>query len=88
MVETQDLFELPDRHRQVQACGNPDPVLRTRGFAAVLELERQAKVAVAQAVSYRRAAGDSWATIASELGISRQACQQRFADAVRVRRNR
>lgn len=80
MVETQDLFALPDDHTNVQLCGNPDPVLRTRGFRAVLERERQAKVAVLQAVSYRRVAGDSWADIALDLGISRQAAQQRFGD--------
>lgn len=78
MVKSHELFELPDRDHNVQMCGNPDPVLRMRGLKAVLEDERQARMAVHHAVSYRRAAGDSWATIAGELGISRQAAQQRF----------
>ena len=44
--------------------------------------EAEVNALMRQAVGTARGAGHSWATLGSELGMSRQAVQQRFGDRV------
>ncbi|WP_395245537.1 hypothetical protein ACGGZK_06910 [Agromyces sp. MMS24-K17] len=46
--------------------------------------EREVRVALRQAVESARAGGVSWSAIGTELGMSRQAAQQRFGDGSRT----
>lgn len=57
--------------------GSPDHLEIVRRTAAA---EVEVEVLMRQAVQAARAAGHSWATLGAELGMSRQAAQQRFGD--------
>jgi hypothetical protein len=50
------------------------------GLADLADLSTQVNTAIADAVTGLRAAGYSWADIASRLGITRQAAHQRWGD--------
>lgn len=52
--------------------------------ASSARAEGEVRAVLHRAVASARAAGASWALIGSELGMSRQAAQQRFGDAARV----
>lgn len=77
--ETADLDGLADRlAAAILSDAEPDPLsLVTRCFQA----EATTKQFTHQAVNAARAAGCSWAQIGAELGMSRQAAQQRFGSS-------
>lgn len=59
-------------HGRRVAAGDPD------ALAALVALAREVDAATGDAVTGLRAAGYSWGDIATRLGVSRQAVQQRW----------
>lgn len=49
------------------------------GIAALVELGATADLLIANHVRHERAAGESWAAIGAQLGVSRQAAHKRFS---------
>lgn len=62
----------------LEAEGELDQAGHLRLIAAAARGEAHARSILAQAVSSARAGGASWGAVGAELGMSRQAAQQRF----------
>ncbi|WP_127794472.1 hypothetical protein [Agromyces sp. LHK192] len=63
--------------------GEPDQQSHLTLVRLSAEAEREARGILRQSVESARAGGVSWSAIGTELGMTRQAAQQRFGDASR-----
>jgi hypothetical protein len=80
---TRPAVENPDyaafARRVIRAAGRRVAAGDVEGLADLLHLSGELDMAIDTAVTGLRAAGYSWAEVASRLGITRQAAQQRWA---------
>jgi hypothetical protein len=74
------LWEVARHHAYGSLGLDPDPEL---GFAGVRALRQLADFCETYQVQQARAAGHSWARIASWAGVSPQALHKKYADAVK-----
>lgn len=77
----------PEEIEQMLDSIDPSTLRDASHFRAIIAAEETASAAqraLVQAVIAARQAGDSWAIIGTALGVTRQAAEQRFGEAVRA----